>query len=238
MPRWPGMDESKRCTATSNRTGKRCGLARIPGTTVGATHGGKAPQVREAAQHRVAEAKARELARKVDVDVAQFDGNPFEALGNLLARDQAELERFGRLATRLEDDQLTYTSKGGVEMLRAVLGAYQSERDSLGKHLDLLLRAGVAERLIQTREAQTKTGQAGVVALFGHCLNLFLQDVSSALCDAGVFEQHDAVLEKLQRRVRFRLEHESSMILHQVESMATRDSGPGERARHNGDERR
>ena len=40
------MDESKRCTATSKRTGQRCGLARIPGTTVCTKHGGAAPQVR------------------------------------------------------------------------------------------------------------------------------------------------------------------------------------------------
>ena len=36
------------------------------------------------------------------------------------------MERFGRLANRLEDNELTYTSKGGVEALRAVLSAYQS----------------------------------------------------------------------------------------------------------------
>jgi hypothetical protein len=106
------MDESKRCTATSNRTGRRCGLARIPGTTVCATHGGKAPQVREAAQRRVADEQARELARKIDVDVEQYDGNPFEALRDLLARDQAEMARFGRLADRLEDTELTYTTRG------------------------------------------------------------------------------------------------------------------------------
>ncbi len=222
------MDDSKRCTATSHRTGKRCGLARIPGATVCATHGGKAPQVREAAAARVADAEARELARKMDVDVAQFDGNPFEALGNLLARDQAEMARFGRLADRLEDSQLTYTTKSGAEQLRAVLEAYRAERDALGRRLDLMLRAGIAERLAQTREVQHKTGQAGLVALFGHCMTLFLGDISSALCDAGVFEQHDAVMEAVQRRIRFRLEHESSMILTQIENMATQDRRSGE----------
>jgi hypothetical protein len=217
------MDDSKRCTATSHRTGKRCGLARIPGTTVCATHGGKAPQVKEAAAARVADAEARELARKMDVDVAQFDGNPFEALGNLLARDQAEMERFARLAARLEDDQLTYTTRGGVEQLRAVLSAYQSERDAMGRRLDLMLRAGIAERLAQTREGAHKTSQGGLLALFGMCMNLFLSDVSSALCDAGAYEQHDAVMEAVQRRVRFRLQHENSMIIRQIENLASSD---------------
>ena len=223
------MDESKRCTATSNRTGRRCGLARIPGTTVCATHGGKAPQVREAAQRRVADEQARELARKIDVDVTQFHGDPIEALRDLLRRDQAELERFGRLADRLEDSQLVYTTKSGVEQLRAVLGAYQSERDALGRRLDLLLRAGIAQRMVEVREAQHQTNQAGVVALFAHCLTLFLSDVSSALADAGAFDSHNAVMEKLQNRVRFRLEHEQSMIIRQVENMARQDSGPAGR---------
>lgn len=223
------MDDSKRCTATSRRTGKRCGLARIPGATVCATHGGSIGRVREAAAARVADAKARELAARVDVDVAQFDGDPIEALRDLLRRDQAEMERFSRLSAKLEDDQLTYTTRGGAEALRAVLTAYQSERDALGRRLDLLLRAGVAQRMLQVRETQHQSGVAGAVALFGMCMTMFLGDVSSALCDAGVFEQHDAVMEALRRRVRFRLEHEQSMIIRQIENMATKDSGPRSR---------
>lgn len=232
MPRWPDMDDSKRCTATSNRTGARCARARMPGATVCSVHGGSIGRVKEAAQHRVADAQARELAARVDVDVTKFHGDPIEALRDLLARDQAQMERFGRLVGRFEDGQLTYTTRGGVEMLRAVLGAYQQERDALGRHLDLMLKAGVAERLIQTREAATKVGQQGTVQLFMLCMTMFLGDISSALCDAGVFEQHDQVLEAVQRRVRFRLEHESSMIISQIENMATKDSGPRSREEH------
>lgn len=228
MPRWPGMDESKQCTATVHRTGKRCARARMPGATVCATHGGSIGRVKEAADARVADAKAREPTARVDVDVEQFGGNPYDALRDLLARDQAEMERFARLTSRLEDSQLTYTTRGGVEQLRAVLSAYQSERDAMGRRLDLMLRAGVAERLMQTREAETKVGQAGTVALFGHCMTLFLGDVSSALCDAGVFDQHNQVLQKLQGRVRFRLEHQNSMIIQQITNMASSDRRSGE----------
>ncbi len=223
MPREfrPPTDE-QRCTATTGK-GARCSKFRVKGAVVCLTHGAGAPQVRDAAERRVADTVAREVAARVGVDVERFDGNPYEALRDLLARDQAELERFGRLATRLEDSQLTYTSKGGVEMLRAVLGAYQQERDALGRRLDLLLRAGVAERLMQTREAQTRVGQQGTAALFGFCMTLFLGDVSSALCDAGVFDQHDQVMEKLQNRVRQRLEREHSQLLPQIENLATSD---------------
>jgi hypothetical protein len=67
------------------------------------------------------------------------------------------------------------------------------------------------------------------VALFGHCLTLFLGDVRSALASARVIDQHDAVMEELQRRVRFRLEHERTQIITQIEIMATKDSGPAQR---------
>ena len=163
--------------------------------------------------------------------MAQFDGNPFEALGNLLARDQAEMARFGRLADRLEDSQLTYTTKSGAEQLRAVLEAYRAERDALGRRLDLMLRAGIAERIAQTREVQHKTSQGGLVALFGMCMNLFLSDVSSALCDAGAYDFHDAAMEAVRRRVRFRLQHENSMILTQIENLASSDRRSGEEPR-------
>lgn len=223
------MDDSKRCTATSRRTGKRCGLARIPGATVCATHGGSIGRVKEAAAARVADAKARELAARVDVDVTQYNGDPIEALRDLLRRDQAEMERFSRLSAKLEDDQLTYTTRGGAEALRAVLTAYQSERDALGRRLDLLLRAGVAQRMLQVRETQHQSGVAGAVALFGMCMNLFLGDVSSALASAGAYEQHNAVMEELRRRVKFRLDHERTQILTQIEILASKDSGPAGR---------
>jgi hypothetical protein len=41
-----------KCTAT-NRQGKRCGKAPIPGGTVCRMHGGAAPQVKEAAMERL-----------------------------------------------------------------------------------------------------------------------------------------------------------------------------------------
>lgn len=219
------MSDEKRCTATSNRTGKRCGLARIPGTTVCATHGGKAPQVREAAQHRVAETQAREVAARVNVDPAEFGGNPFAALRDLLRRDQIELERFARLVGRLSDDELVYTTKSGSEQIRAALLAYRDERDALGRRLDLMLRAGIAERMLEVREAQYQADQTGMVAVFKFCVTMFRQDVSSALADAGAFEQHDEVMDKLQRRIQFRLANEGPMIISQLQHMAARSDG-------------
>ena len=133
--------------------------------------------MKEAAERRVADAEARELAARVDVDLGRVQRQPVRRAGNLLARDQAEMERFARLASRLEDDQLTYATKGGVEQLRAVLSAYQAERDAMGRRLDLMLRAGVAERMEdQGGPAPERPGRRG--AALRLCMTLFLADVS------------------------------------------------------------
>ena len=94
------MDESKRCTATSKRTGQRCGLARIPGTTVCAKHGGAAPQVRAAAARRVAEQKVREAAMKLDVDPEEFSADPVALLSGMIHSGAVMMERFSRLVDR------------------------------------------------------------------------------------------------------------------------------------------
>ena len=103
MPREfrPPTDE-QRCTATTSK-GAPCSKFRVKGSAVCMTHGAAAPQVRAAAERRVADTEAREIAARVGVDVARFDGNPYDALRDLLARDRAELERFARLVDRLQD---------------------------------------------------------------------------------------------------------------------------------------
>lgn len=50
----PGSkDPSRRCTATANRTGKRCGAPAIKGGTVCRMHGGSLPQVKAKAKERL-----------------------------------------------------------------------------------------------------------------------------------------------------------------------------------------
>src|SRR5437773_12382354 len=103
MPRWPDMDETKRCTATSKRTGQRCGLARIAGTTVCAKHGGAAPQVRAAAARRVAERKVRKAAMKLDVGPQDVSTDPVALLNDRINSGTLMMERFSGLVVRCED---------------------------------------------------------------------------------------------------------------------------------------
>lgn len=60
------MDE-RRCTATSTQSGERCKRAPILGGTVCATHGGSAPQVRDAAHRRLLELVDPALVRLHDL---------------------------------------------------------------------------------------------------------------------------------------------------------------------------
>jgi hypothetical protein len=143
LMRWPDMDASKWCTATAKRTGQRRARACLPGSNVCRMHSAGASQVVAAADRREADRKVRELPRRW-TSTRSVQRRPYASLRSLLARDQAEFARFGRLVDGLEDSGLKHTSRSGIEPLRAELAAYRAERDSMGRRLDLLLRADVA----------------------------------------------------------------------------------------------
>lgn len=50
-----GPSGGPQCTATSRRTGQRCGANAVPGATVCGWHGGRAPQVQRSARLRLLE---------------------------------------------------------------------------------------------------------------------------------------------------------------------------------------
>jgi hypothetical protein len=137
------MDEAKRCTATVIKTGERCKRARIPGTTVCATHGGSAPQVRAAAQRRVQEARARELAESVGVDVPQF-ASATDVARYLLERVSRRSAQFGALADASGD--VTYTDRTGRERVRAAFAEEQRWLGSLAKVLGVMVTSAHEER--------------------------------------------------------------------------------------------
>jgi hypothetical protein len=179
------MDESKRCAATSKRTGQRCGLARIPGTTVCAKHGGAAPQVRAAAARRVAEQKVRKLAMKLDVGPQDVSTDPVALLSGMIHSGAIMMERFSRLVDRYEDGQgLVYTAKSGVRQIRPEFAALRAERESLGRHLELWLKVSMAQAQISRDQEKVQTidlvGTALTIAvtnvLMRHGLDLSLHD--------------------------------------------------------------
>jgi hypothetical protein len=152
------MDESKRCTATSKRTGQRCGLARIPGTTVCAKHGGAAPQVRAAAARRVAEQKVRKVAMKLEVGPQEVSADPVALLSGMIHSGAVMMERFSRLVDRCEDGQsLVYMAKSGVRQVRPEFAALRAERESLGRHLELWLKVSMAQAQISRDQEKVQT---------------------------------------------------------------------------------
>jgi hypothetical protein len=151
------MDEAKRCTATSRRTGQRCGLARIPGTTVCAKHGGAAPQVRAAAARRVAEQKVRAIAMKLDVGPQDVSTDPVALLSGMIHNGAVMMERFSRLVERCEDGQsLVYTARSGVRQIRPEFAALRAERESLCRHLELWLKVSMAQAQVSRDQEKTQ----------------------------------------------------------------------------------
>jgi hypothetical protein len=176
MPRWPDMDESKRCIATSKRTGQRCGLARIPGTTVCAKHGGAAPQVRAAAARRVAEQKVRKAAMKLDVDPQDVSTDPVALLSGMIHSGAIMMERFSRLVDRCEDGQsLVYTARSGVRQVRPEFAALRAERESLGRHLELWLKVSMAQAQLSRDQEKTQTIDLVTTALTTAVTNVLLR---------------------------------------------------------------
>jgi hypothetical protein len=160
------MDPSKRCTATSKRTGQQCGLARIPGTTVCAKHGGAAPQVRAAAARRVAEQKVHEAAMKLEVDPQEVSTDPVVLLSGMIHSGAIMMERFSRLVERCEDGQSpVYTARSGVRQIRPEFAALRAERVSLGRHLELWLKVSLAQAQLHRDEAASKLTDRVATAL-------------------------------------------------------------------------
>jgi hypothetical protein len=190
------MDEAKRCTATSKRTGQRCGLARIPGTTVCAKHGGAAPQVRAAAARRVAEQKVQKLAMKLDVDPQDVTTDPVALLSCIIHSGAIMMERFSRLVERCEDAQgLVYTAKSGVRQIRPEFAALRAERESLGRHLELWLKVSMAQAQVSRDQEKVQTIDLVATALATAVTNVLLRrglDLSL----------HDEFMEEFRRAAR------------------------------------
>lgn len=149
--------ERRQCTATSKRSRERCKRAPVVGGTVCAMHGGKAPQVKAAAEQRQADAKAEDAIRKLWPGLATVEPvrDPFD----LLARTAAALEHMAEATgTRVNELQGKVGTGEHLAQLRA-------EVVLLDKLLDKLLRAGdrMASLGIASRAVEVQQGQADLM---------------------------------------------------------------------------
>ena len=145
--------QGSRCRATT-RAGRPCTNPPVNGAAVCRMHGGAAPQVKAAAERRLA-------TRAVEADVAAtlasegLEGvsDPLEALA-LLASEALALKN--ALAARVNAlTSITTTSKLGVESVKAELQLYEHALDRAARFLDLVAKSGLAERRVQLEREQS-----------------------------------------------------------------------------------
>jgi hypothetical protein len=141
------------CTGHNARTGAPCKNSPIAGSNVCIAHGGRAPQVREAARKRVEERQAWELARKIapdDVNVAVY-GDPIAAVEWGLAYSRTLAQRLAGIVDRIPDDELRYKGKWG-EQVRGELSAVQKALADLNSAANAALRLDLDARRLKISE--------------------------------------------------------------------------------------
>jgi hypothetical protein len=180
--------DDRRCTAHNAKTGAPCKAWAIAGGRVCAGHGGRAPQVREAAAQRHQEQQAMELARRTlpQEDLARY-ADPFSALEFAVSQSYRMAERLTGLVDELPDNQLRWAGKTG-EHIRGEVVALQKALDSLRMTAEGTLKLGLAERRQRLHEKQ-------VAAI--------LDAMNAGLAKAGLAPaQEQAVRAEVSRRLR------------------------------------
>lgn len=147
------IPDERRCRGTHKKRGDRCKRPAIPGGTVCTMHGGGAPQVRAAAERRVAaEAITREASAILAYNGVTPIDDPLGELGKLAAAAKAMTEALGARVNALTD--LEVMSVQNTPQLRVVVELYERALDRTHRMLDSLVKHGYAERQITIAETE------------------------------------------------------------------------------------
>lgn len=167
-----------KCTATA-RSGAPCRQPAVAGATVCRFHGGAAPQVRRAAERRLAERAA--VASLADVEVLPI-GNPLEEL----ARVAEETRAFQRQVAARVVEMTEWTGYGlqGGESLRPMVALLERAYDRVARLLADWTRLGFDERMVTLQERQAELVEAFVLKVVAD-LDL-TESQSAAVPDAVV----------------------------------------------------
>lgn len=189
-----------KCKATNKKTGEPCGNYPLRGSEVCRYHGGRAPQIRRKAEQRVAIAEVEKAALRLggSLDVHPIDvllGAVKEAAANVAAYRMAieglgiELAEDGAVpsgSVAIPSRDLWH-DRGVVHVeakLHILVVAYNDERDRLVKYAKLCIDAGVAEKLVQLKQAEGR-GLAEVVRAAVEATNPTDAERAAALQAAG-----------------------------------------------------
>lgn len=142
----------KKCKATT-RAKVQCGNYPLPGMEVCRMHGGKAPQVREAAARRLATQKieASATATLAHMGITAIE-DPLDELGKLASSAKAMMEHLGARVNALSDIE-TFDEKRAPH-IRAAVELYERALDRTHRLLDSLVKHGYAERQISIAESE------------------------------------------------------------------------------------
>lgn len=162
------MEPNQQCTAR-NRSGERCGRSATPGATVCASHGSKAPQVRQKAVERVQEAEAARIVAAALPFGAVAPVDPLTALSDLINHKVAEVSWLRARVAELGDTARVWGPTDHEEGI-GPLGAIDKTTEKAGPHTwwsllrtaeDQLARftvdaikVGITERRVQVAEQQ------------------------------------------------------------------------------------
>lgn len=150
------------CTARRKRDGERCTQTPVKGATVCFRHGGAAKQVREKGAQRVAEQRAADAVRKLNITPVT---NPIDALAALAGEITALKDHL-----RAEFERLTalrYEGGAGSEQIRGELQAYQAALRDTMNVLSVITRLGIDERQVRLAEQQADLIVQAIDAIVG-----------------------------------------------------------------------
>jgi hypothetical protein len=143
-----------RCTGRSSRTGKPCKKDAIKGGTVCSTHGGKAPQVKAAAERRQQEAAA-EIAIVAYGIPREID--PHNALLHELYRTHGHITWLEQQISALEADSLHGPVGGGENSIprhepHVLIRMCMDERKHYAAVARDCIKAGIEQRRMELTE--------------------------------------------------------------------------------------
>lgn len=142
----------RRCVARTS-SGNPCRRAPIRGGTVCPSHGGRAPQVKAAAERRqTAQALEADARAVLAFEAVEPVEDPVLALAELAAEVRATVRALGQRVNALQDPR--YVSPLGTEQTRAELTLLGQYQDRLARMLTALGQFDLDDRRVRLNEAQ------------------------------------------------------------------------------------
>ena len=155
---------------------RQCGKQPMKAQRVCRSHGGSTAKSRAAAEHRQAEATAREVISQVwpGLSADRRVTDPLAALEQLAGAQQSMLEVFGERINSMGN----FATGKDLAQLRADWIAYKQIERDYQTNLHGMVRAGIAERYVELEKAKVEIVTAALLtALEGAGLEQGVRDV-------------------------------------------------------------